>query len=92
MRFAILKNVHLGLIGQTGRLVHKHVEAEQEVKYENVFFQSLETLQHCVQEKRKKKKSATWTHVRTGQTGRNGHSAQKRVVQERKNVQENALL
>ena len=58
MKFAIPKNVRLGLIGQTGRPAQKLVEEEQEIRCENVCFQNQEALKHCVLEKRKSRKSA----------------------------------
>ena len=59
MKFAILKNVHLGLNGLIGHHALSHVAEDQEQRFENVFFQNLELLKHYVLEKRKRQKNVT---------------------------------
>ena len=91
MRFVIKKNVHLGQTGLTGLLVQKHAAEEQELKCENVYFQTQGALKHCVQEKKKRLKNVILKHALTGPTGQNGHLALKVVEREERSEQENAL-
>ena len=90
MKFAILKNVHLGLNGLIGHRALRPLAEDQEQRFENVYFQNLELRNHCVWEKRKQQKNATWTLVLTGLSGQSGHLAQKHVVGGTKNAPENA--
>ena len=59
MKFAILKNVHLGLNGLIGHSALRHVAEVQEERFGNVYFQNLDLPKHCVLEKRKQQKNAT---------------------------------
>ena len=90
MKFAILKNAHLGLNGLIGHHALRPVVEDQEQRFGNVYFQNLDLLNHCVWEKRKRPKNAAWTLVLIGQTGRNGHLAQRLVVGGTRNARENA--
>ena len=88
MRFAIPKNVHLGLNGRTGHLAPRHVGEGQEQRCENVFFQNREPLTPCVLEKRKRRRSVILLPALTGLTGQNGLLAHKPVEEVRRSVAE----
>jgi len=88
MKFAILKNVHLGLTGLTGHLAPRHVAEGQGQRCENVFFQSLEPQTPCAWGKRRRQRSVISPPALTGLTGQNGLLAHKPVEEVRRSVAE----